>query len=331
MKPSLNEDHNLKNFQEKDFISFLKKNENCFKINYFSKCPVIPKFYWYNTKFNLGSIKSEGIGSSFNKNQAKMASICEALEWTPFSNKNMIWQNFIGKSEGEIKNSNGTSFDLDIEKSIIKSVLEKIERQVVLDAWLNKKDVYEIIGLFNLNLINTMSSFLNKLNSKFIYFPNKYGVNVVSCILYNTKRKPFFISGFGASTNIEKAILKSFFEAWRFLWNFKHVSYKKQCNIEENHSFEEHFLHYANNYRAIDNIYKINEKIFFKDIKKNNEELGFNEAIDLIDGASYIDLTNYNMIGYITKVFAKDMIDLWVGPLKNHYFKRNVGEIHPIG
>ena len=292
-------------------------------------CPTLVPFFWYMGKlyFQGQTIKSSGEG--FYKTTAQIRCVGELFERIPMSLKEMPCQSLrdgqLVKAKKSIKNSNGLSFALNIRDGIFNSYRELVERQVVLDYWLNKKKCLEIKGFGKWSFLNKLSGIKNDLRAKFYYLANDYGLFVICGHISCQHGPPYNIFGYGCHEDINKAIEKAFLEAWRFYWEFGKLEENQGLSLGPVKNFVDHFNFYA--------FKQDGPPCYFPEKKTSVERI--KKTIRTYKNFKFDDITifelkEHNLPGYCIKVIRDDFWDFRPGGLKQDIRERNRGEVHPV-
>ena len=283
-----------------------------------NECPVLTPFYWYIGTLSLGQgMTVESSGESFDNNTAQMRCIGELFERIPIA---------VRIKSRQIQNSNGLSYALTVREGIFNSYRELVERHVILDYWLKKKECIEIVGFGRWFLLNRLSGIQNNLRARFYYFPNDYGFCVVCCHLSSKHSIPYDIFGYGCHQSVDKAMEKAFLEAWRFYWEFGKLKQKE--GLRKDGLVEEcidHFKFYAFSKNA-ENCFFPKEKMSPRKIQRlTNMDEDFS-----LDDIHIFEPKKYHIPGYCIKVAKRDFWEFKSGNLTQDTEERKRGDVHPI-
>ncbi len=299
------------------------------KIKKTNECPALIPFFWYKGEFSINKKIINSSGEGHRQEVAQMRCIGELFERIPIFHDDMNCLRIDSSKKVEnhthkMTASNGVSFSLDPFLGIFNSYREIIERQVVLDFWLRKKECQEITGLYKWGALNFLSGFKNNLKAHFYCLPNDYGLFVICCHLSQDK-VPYNIFGYGCHENIYSSLEKAFFEAWRFYWEFhklKGKSYNKYKGVTK---FIDHFYFYAFK-EDIENVYFPTQKRRFSQIKGS-----LHKTNDFhIDEIYIFDLKKFGIPGYSVQVIKNNLWPFKPGALKEDTMERECGEVHPV-
>ncbi len=320
---------------EKYRFTDVKKSIDCLlqddrlKMKDTNGCPTLIPFFWYMGELFINKKTIKSTGEGHNQKTAQMRCIGELFERIPISHENMngLKVDFSKKIEShthQIKSSNGLSFSMDPLMGIFNSYREIIERQVVLDFWLRKKECQEITGIYKWGLLNLLSGMKNNLKSHFYHLPNDYGLFVICCHI-SQNEVPYNIFGYGCHENIYSSLEKAFFEAWRFYWEFHKLKDRTQRKSKNVTHFVDHFYFYAFEERQ-QNAYFPTQKIGFSKLKKSTYKISDFH----IDDIYIFHLKEFRISGYSVQVTKKNMWPFQPGSLKEDIMERRQGEVHPV-
>ena len=283
-------------------------------------CPVVPNFYFHSSSLEVNGQTINGTGESFKIDESQMKSIGECLERWPLVDSSFSWTSLSNYSKNmklNIENSNGCAFHTNLDIAVLSAKRELIERHVILRSWLQKKDVKEV----HFSLVSKLQNYFNEratnVKMKVLFFENEFDLPVF-CTQINGVDCNFY--GYGADLNKEKAIQKSYFEAWRFYWEYI-SNKKKEYSVGEDPCLK-HYYHWLNN--KTESPFEITNKIHFKNIK-SIRSLEYNEG-----SIYYCDLSQKGINGFVAKVEDNSLASLWTGPLLENVDNRKKGEYHPI-
>ena len=296
-----------------------------------------PAFHWYNTQVtDQNGFSIYGTGEHYNQSIARIKSIGEAVErYCLKHSSSCVWTRYssefrdIEYRQNLLNTSNGVAFHTDPNEAFERSFLELIERDSILNAWLYRKNSIVINPVFNKHLIiSKMNAYLKKVKVTFLLLPNPYNIPVVSCAIQGIhKGDPNFLFGYGAHTSLDKAIEKSFYEAWRFYMGFKLVKKKGEAN-QDNNKFVDHFFHYMTYENSLESVFSITEK------RKKDffDETTLSCAIKQVSKlqVNVLDCSCFGVKGYIIHSYSDELVNLWSGPLSKNVGRRLKGEYHPI-
>lgn len=319
----------------KELFDCISKSDYLFEIEEVrGKRILYPQFSWFNTKISDSKgYDCHGTGEHYNKDIAKLKSITESIERYAIKNVKKKKWNIIDTSSGmtseghnPISNSNGIAYHTNVLKGLENAILESIERHSILDAWLNKKVVSCLNFSFNkYKFISSINGFLNDLKINFVLIPNKFNVPVVSCIIQGRRNsEPKMLFGYGCHFNINKAIEKSFYEAWRFYLNYRYLNTTNPASNQN--KFVEHFNFYINTQLKLEDVFNLRST----PISTTNKDTS--SLIQSIKNfkINIFNCEKFNLIGYLVHVESTDLIKLWSGELLKDTGLRKKGEIHPI-
>ncbi len=304
--------------------------ERKLRIEQTDKCPTWRPFFWYSGELELQGQTIESTGEAYENNLAQIRCVGELFERIPLYKKEssckvLEWGRSIKSGKHELRNSNGLSFALNIKDGLFASYRELIERQVVLDSWLNKKACVELTGINRWCISNWTAGFKNSIKSNFYCLPNPYGLFVICCHLSCTKRPPHNIFGYGCHEKIEKALEKALLEGWRFYWEWSKLDKSIELKTDTIKDFADHFYHYA--------CQKDTPQAFFPNQKKSVLSLKkeFKATKNFKYDQIYIyDLKNHDLPGRCFKLIREDFLDFGPGALNEDKGERKHGEVHPV-
>ncbi len=306
---------------QKFFNSLREKPELGFELTEVRGCPVYPQFSFHKCHFKLDDFELIGTGEDFSHEVSQWKALGEVLERWPLLDRSFVWtiKSLQGgvKKEVEFKSSNGCAFHYDQDEALLGAQKELLERHTILKAWLEKTEVHEV----QFNLVGKIQQYLNNVKnlakSRTLYFHNDQGLPIFCTEIWG---KNFRFYGYGTDLNKDKAILKSYYEAWRFFWGFE-KGQKREISADEDPCLG-HFYYWLNSSGKM--AFNVGKGIPY-------EEISSLEKLDYNQGEAYLcDLSQKGIHGFVYKVIDSNLTDLWVGPLGEKQGKREAGEIHPI-
>ena len=308
--------------QIKNFFSHLEKIPSL-KIHWsnITDCPTVPKFCYFSCEFELDNIKSIGTGESFFHHFAKLKSLSEAIERWALQNHKLKWINSKSRSTENtfFTDSNGLAFHLDEASALKTSIGELIERDAILRAYQKETRPLRFNPPFKWNLTNALNKWIHDLEDVyFLILPTKYDEYVITCII-EKKTFPHRIFGYGHSDSLDKAIEKSWTEAWRFFWNLIETPTYKIVDIENINSPLDHVYYHANNKINLNEIFHLETKdLEITQLRENNQ---------IIPSEIWCArLSDYKLPGYVTKTKCSEVRQLYFG-----LDKTQKCWVHPIG
>ncbi|MBS1969875.1 MAG: YcaO-like family protein [Bdellovibrionales bacterium] len=282
--------------------------------------PFKPKFHWYGCSLNTHASS----GEAFHRNKAIIRALGELYERIPIF-KGLEEAHSVGDGSTYLRkvpvlmDSNGLSFGLNIKEALLRSYKELVERHVVLDYWGKKTPVQKITKFNRYSVDSFLYKYQAHIKCRFLNLKNDLGFHVVVCNLHRNDRPPYNIFGYGSSENIDSAMEKAFLEAWRFFWNFQIQTESSKTGAPKNViTCEDHFDYYC--YNKID----------------PSEVFALGSASPMtapplkIDDLFWFDLSGIGYAGYSLKVQRNDFHPFTSGKLKTGFYKRVLGEVHPI-
>ena len=293
-------------------------------------CPTLKPFFWYVGELEIGDKLISSSGEGYENNMAQIRCVGELFERIPLYKKEsscrvIEWGQKVKTDLFEVNTSNGLSFALNLKDGLFSSYRELIERQVILDYWLKKKDCVEVSGFNRWNFLNWTSALKNGLESKFYCLPNPYGLFVICCHLSCSKRPPYNIFGYGCHENIEKALEKAFLEAWRFYWEYQKLDKNTEFKTDTVKDFADHFYFYAYQ-KDVSQAFFPKQKASVRSLLKEPKSIE-NFKYDRL----YIfDLRNHNLPGHCIKLTRNDFLEFGPGALSEDKGERKHGEVHPV-
>ena len=119
------------------------------KIEKTQDCPTLVPFSWYIGELTFNQKKLRSSGEGFDSQIAQARCIGELFERIPLIHGEMPCLSLfpdgkVLREKRRIRDSNGLSYALSVGDGVFNSYRELLERQVVLDFWLNKKKCFEI-------------------------------------------------------------------------------------------------------------------------------------------------------------------------------------------
>lgn len=306
---------------QKFFTSLRQKPELGFDLIEVRGCPVYPQFSFHKCLFKYDNFELIGTGEDFSPEISQWKALGEVLERWPLLDRSFDWKlrsvQESYKKEVEFKSSNGCAFHFNQEKALFGAKKELLERHTVLEAWLEKKEVHEVQFRFVGRIQQYLNNLKNKAKSRTIYFENDQGLPIFCTEIWG---KDFRFYGFGTDLNKKKAILKSYYEAWRFFWGYQ--AGRKRTFSEGEDPCLEHYYYWLNNPKKM--AFNVKKAIPY-------EKISSLQKLDYNGGEAYLcDLSQKGIHGFVYKLIDSKKIDLWVGPLNVKQGKREAGEIHPI-
>lgn len=283
-------------------------------------CPTSPSFKSNKCYLNVNGHEIIGTGESFSKEESQLKSLGECLERWPIVDDSLKWKAVTRDSHlsrEDLCNSNGCAFHANFDIAVLNAKRELIERHIVLTSWLKKEPVREVKFPLLTKMQNFINEFINTIKMKVYYFENEYGLPIF-CTHLSGENISFF--GYGADLSKENAIKKSYFEAWRFFWDFRSNSRRELDDGDDD--CLEHYYYWLNN--SDSNPFSIGNSIDFSDIESISK-LKYDSG-----NIFYCDLSESGVDGFVVKIKDENIVNLWTGPLKENKFKRERGEIHPI-
>ncbi len=304
------------------FIKSLKDNKDLsFDLLEIKNCPVFPEFSYHRCHFKRDNVDLIGTGEDFNDEISQWKAIGEVLERWPLVDKSLEWSALSlspQKRENlKFKSSNGSAFHFDKELALLGARKEIYERHIILNAWLEGVGVYEV----TFNLMGKIQQFLNgkknEVETRCLYFENDLNLPIFCTEIWG---KDFRFYGYGADLDKEKALFKSYYEAWRFYWDYQ--SGKKRQFTQGEDPCLEHYYHYLNHHAL--EAFPVEGSLAFKSLLSLKE-------FHYHGGEAYLcDLNQVGIHGYVYKIIDNELIDLWVGPLNEDQGIRKAGDFHPI-
>ena len=293
-------------------------------------CPSLTPFFWYMGDFKIGEKTIKSSGEAFVSEMAQLRCIGEIFERIPLYDQEMSCKvlskgQLTSKDRHDISASNGLSFALDLSTGIFNSYRELVERHVVLDYWLSKKNCQKIGGFDGMTWTARFSAWANSLRSNFYYFPNDYGMAVICCHIKRSAQPPYNIFGYGCHPNIESAMEKAYLEAWRFYWEYQKLENTEQFKNNEVKGFIDHFYAYTFN--------KDMEQAFFPEKSISVRKINTIERSRKpfrYDKMTIFNLKKYNLPGYSVQLQRDDFLPFKPGSLEENTKERKRGEIHPV-
>ena len=324
--------NSIRKYSDQEFKNAIQKlvKEGKISVRKTGGCPSLIPFSWYMGELQLGEKSIKSSGEAFKSNMAQNRCIGELFERIPLHDRKMSCKilkkgELISHERHEIISSNGLSFALDLKTAIFNSYRELVERHVVLDYWLAKKQCLRIKCRDGMSWLSRFSAWVEGQRSNFYYLPNDYGMAVVCCHLQGRKKPPYNIFGYGCHPTLEKAMEKAFLEAWRFNWEYSKLENPEQFRKDKVETFIDHFYAYAFN-KDMEPAYLPGKSVSVTKINSMNKP----HSPFQYDRLTFFNLKKYELPGYCVKLERDDFWPFQPGALEKDTKERKRGEIHPV-
>jgi len=307
---------------EQRLLNSIKENRNfSLSLKQYENCPSIPKFYFYKCLLQYGDFQVIGTGESHDKSFAQLKAIGECFERLPIVDRAHSWVS-LGNEKKEsrihLNSSNGVAFHSSLDKAVLNAKRELIERHTILDSWLYGRNSF----LVNFPVLSRVQTFFNCISNgvkqNIYFFKNDFELPVFCTHLYS---EDFQFFGFGADLDKSMALNKSLLESWRFLWEYR-INAQREFRDGDDLCLM-HYYHWLNSNEK-ESPFGSSNIIDFAEIN-SLQELSY-------EGQStfYCDLDQRGIDGFVAKVEAPSLINLWTGALKEDRGIRKAGDYHPI-
>ena len=305
-------------------------DENKLTVRKTDGCPGLIPFSWYMGEMDLGKESVKSSGEAFKSVVAQLRCIGELFERIPLHDREMPCKvlnkgELVSREGHGITSSNGLSYALELDTAVFNSYRELVERHVVLDYWLAKRECLRIKCRDGMSWLSRLSAWANGIRSNFYYLPNDYGMAVVCCHIQSSKNPPHNIFGYGCHATLEKAMEKAYLEAWRFVWEYKKLKNPERFRNNELKDFIDHFYAYAFD--------KDKPQAFFPGKSVSVAKINAMEESRSpfrYDRMTIFRLKKYDLPGYCVKLERDDFWSFKPGALEKDTKERKHGEIHPV-